>query len=123
MKKTLLGVALALTMAVPAFASDPMASRYGNTLVISDASGKELQRIYFNEDKTLTVKTAQGEMKGTWELKDGKLCITQTEPAPADATKATTCNPFSGEKKVGDSWTVTGQDGAPVTITLVAGRP
>lgn len=124
MKRILMGVAaLALSTTLAIAADDPMASRYGNTVVAKGADGKEVGRSYYNSDGTLTRKTADGkETKNTWKLENGKVCITQTDPAPP-ATMAPVCLAFPGEKKVGDSWDVTLPDGTKVTATLQKGRP
>lgn len=123
MKRILAAVAVAafsVTMAMAA--DDPMANRYGNTVVAKGADGKELGRTYYNADGTMTRKTSDGkESKGTWKLDGGKICITQTEPAPPAGT-APTCLPFAPHK-VGDSWDVTLPDGTKLTATLQQGRP
>lgn len=124
MKRILAAVAIAafsVTMAMAA--DDPMASRYGNTIVAKGADGKEVGRTYYNADGTMSRKTADGkESKGTWKMDGGKICITQTDPAPA-AGMGPICLPFPGAKKVGDSWDVTLPDGTKLTATLQQGRP
>ena len=123
MKRILAGMvvaALGVSMAVAA--DDPMAGRYGNTVVTTSADGKEAGRSYFNADGTFSRKTAAGEIKGTWKLDGDKVCITQTEPAPPAGTPAT-CIPANGGKKVGDSWDVTLPDGTKLKATLQQGRP
>ncbi len=124
MKRILAAVAFTVFSATLAIAADdPMASRYGNTVVAKGADGKEVGRSYYNADGTLTRKTADGkETKNTWKMDGGKICITQTDPAPA-AGAAPACLPFPGAKNVGDSWDVTLPDGTKVTATLQKGRP
>ena len=125
MKRILAGIALAALSASLAFAAaDPMASRYGNTVVAKGADGKELGRTYYNADSTYTRKTADGkESKGTWKMEGDKICLTQTEPAPEKPDMAKVCLPFPGEKKIGDSWDVTLPDGTKATASLQKGRP
>jgi len=124
MKRILTAVAVAAFSATLAMAADdPMASRYGNTVVAKGADGKEVGRTYYNADGTMSRKTADGkETKGTWKLEGDKVCITQTEPAPP-ANTAPTCLPFPGAKNVGDSWDVTLPDGTKVSASLQKGRP
>ncbi len=123
MKRIFAGVAVAALSASLAFAADdPMASRYGNTVVIKGPDGKELGRTYYDADKKVTRKFADGsEQKGTWSMEGGNLCFNQTEPAPKPA-EAKQCLPFPGPKNVGDSWEVTAPQGK-LTATLQKGRP
>ena len=122
--KRILGVAaLALFGASMAMAAeDPMASRYGNTIVTTTADGKEAGRTYYDADGKMTRKTADGkETKGTWKAEGDKVCITQTDPAPA-AGAAPVCLPLAAHK-IGDSWDVTLPDGMKLKATLQKGRP
>lgn len=120
MKRILAAVAVAAFGASLAIAADdPMASRYGNTVVITGPDGKEVGRIYYDADKKTTRKMADGsEASGTWSLEGNDLCFTQTAPAAA----AKQCQPFSGAKAVGESWDVTTPQGK-VKATLTKGRP
>jgi hypothetical protein len=122
MKLILAAVAFAASVMVAVAAEDPMAGRYGNTVVTTTADGKEAGRTYYNADGTFSRKTPAGEVKGTWKLDGDKLCLTQTEPAPP-AGAAATCIPAHGGKKVGDSWDVTLPDGTKLKATLQKGRP
>ena len=104
-------------------ADDPMASRYGNTLVIKGADGKEVIRLYYDQGGALSTKSADGKTtKGVWKLDGDKICVTQTEPAPPPEMKPQ-CTPFTGAHKVGDTWEVTRPDGTKLTATLQQGRP
>jgi hypothetical protein len=123
MKRILTAAALAAFSASMAMAADdPMASRYGNTIVTTTADGKAAGSTYYDADGKMSRKTPDGkETKGTWKLEGDKLCITQTDPAPA-AGAAPTCLPFAAHK-VGDSWDVTLPDGTKLKATLKQGRP
>jgi hypothetical protein len=126
MKRILASVAVAALSASFAFAAveDPMASRYGNTVVAKGTDGKEVGRTYYNADNTYSRKTPDGkESKGTWKIEGGKLCLTQTDPTPAKPEAATQCFPAPGAQKVGDSWDVQMPDGTKLTATLQKGRP
>lgn len=122
MKLILAAVAFAASAAAAIAADDPMASRYGNTVVVTTADGKEFARTYYNADGTYSRKAAAGESKGTWKMEGANLCGAQTEPAPPAGT-APTCLPFPGVKNVGDSWDVTLPDGTKLKATLQKGRP
>jgi hypothetical protein len=123
MKRILAGFAVAAMSASLAFAADdPMASRYGNTIVISGPDGKEVGRVYYDADHKVVRKMADGkEVKGTWAMEGGKLCFLQTDPAPKPE-EAKQCNDFPGAKAVGDSWEVTTPMGK-LKATLQKGRP
>ena len=124
MKRILASAALlAFSASFAIAADDPMASRYGNTVVAKTADGKEAGRSYYNADGSMTRKTADGkESKGTWKLDGGKICITQTDPAPAANMAGPVCLPFAPHK-VGDTWDVALPDGTKLTATLQQGRP
>jgi YD repeat-containing protein len=121
MKRILAGVVVAAFSASLAFASaeDPMASRYGNTVTVTNAKG-EVTKLHYNQDGTMAVIQPDGT-KGTgkWAMKDGKLCITADAGPTAGKEQ---CNPFVPGKKVGDSWEITMPDGSKSKIAIVAGR-
>lgn len=82
MKRMLLAAAVFAVSAVAAFAADPYAGYYGNTVNVTSPDGKT-DKAYVNPDKTWERKNADGtSMKGTYEVAaDGKsACFTQTEP-------------------------------------------
>lgn len=106
----------AIMMAGPALAADPMASAYGNTVVTVYGDGTTVN-IYVNEDGTYTASSPAGESAGTWAISGGQTCFTQSSPQAGPPTCSKTVS-----KNVGDTWTGTGQGGAPVTITIQAGR-
>jgi hypothetical protein len=111
---------MSVSMAIAA--DDPMASRYGNTVVITGPDGKEVGRIYYDADKKVSRKMADGsEVKGTWALEGTKLCFAQTAPAPKPE-EAKQCSDFPGAKNVGDSWDVVTPQGK-LKATLTKGRP
>ena len=88
MKLILAAVAFAASAAMAIAADDPMASRYGNTVVAKAADGKEAGRTYYDADGKYTRKTPAGETKGTWKIDGANICLTQTEPAPPAGTAA-----------------------------------
>ncbi|MFN8949496.1 MAG: hypothetical protein ACK6DM_03065 [Alphaproteobacteria bacterium] len=123
MKRIFAGLAVAaMSVSMAIAADDPMASRYGNTVVITGPDGKEVGRIYYDADKKVSRKMADGsEVKGTWALEGGKLCFSQTMPAPKPE-EAKQCSDFPGAKNVGDSWEVATPQGK-LKATLTKGRP
>jgi hypothetical protein len=123
MKSMFAGVAVAaMSVSLAIAASDPMASRYGNTIVITGPDGKEVGRIYYDADKKASRKMADGsEVKGTWALEGNKLCFLQMSPAPKPE-EAKQCSDFPGAKAVGDSWDVVTPQGK-LKATLKQGRP
>jgi YD repeat-containing protein len=125
MKRILASIAVAaVSFAAAHAADDPMAPRYGNTLVIKGADGKEMIRLYYDQGGVLSTKAPDGKTtKGTWKLEGDKICVTQTEPKPEANMAAPQCSPFTGGHKVGDTWEVTRADGTKLTATLQSGRP
>lgn len=125
MKRIVTGIALAImSLSFANAADDPMASRYGNTLVIKGPDGKEIIRLYYDQNGTISTKMADGKTtKGTWKMEGDKICVTQTEPAPEANMSGAQCQPFTGARKVGETWEVTRPDGVKMTATLQQGRP
>jgi hypothetical protein len=117
MKKIVLGLVAALVFVGAAIAADLMASRYENTVTLTDATG--VTKIYYNKDGTLTTILPNGT-KGTgkWVVKGDKLCVT-LDAGPSAGQETST--PLV-ERKVGDTWDVTLADGTKVKVALVAGR-
>ena len=117
MKKIVLGLMAAILFVGSAIAADLMASRYENTVTLTDATG--VTKIFYSKDGTLTTVLPNGT-KGTgkWVVKDSKLCVT-LDAGPAAGQE--TCTPLV-ERKVGDTWEVTLADGTKAKIALVAGR-
>lgn len=120
MKRILMGVAaLALSTTLAVAAADPMAGRYGNTTVVTNAKG-EVTKLHYNQDGTMAVILPDGtKTTGKWAMKDGKLCVT-ADAGPQKGQEQ--CNPFAGEKKVGDTWEITMGDGSKAKVTIVAGQ-
>jgi hypothetical protein len=121
MKRILAGIAVAVFSTSLAFAAaeDPMASRYENTVTITNAKG-EVIKLHYNKDGTVGVVLPDGtKSTGKWAMKGDKLCVT----ADAGPTKGQEqCNPFVAGKKVGDTWEITAADGSKSKVALVAGR-
>lgn len=115
MRKIAFGIAAAFAMA-GAVQAAPMDTAYGNTVVVTYPGGV-VSKLYVEADGTYTATSPMGAVKGTWAIADGQTCFTQTEPAGVPAS----CGP-TVDKQIGDTWDGVGVGGAPVTLTLVAGR-
>jgi hypothetical protein len=105
----------ALLAAGPAFAQSTMQNTFGNTVVVTGASGSET-RYFFNEDGTFTgVAPGGSQMAGRWRADGDQLCLI----APNGREN---CTAVAGDKNVGDTWEQTSSDGSAITVTLQAGR-
>jgi hypothetical protein len=92
-----------------------MQNTFGNTIVVTSASGAET-RYHFNEDGTFTgVAPGGSQMAGRWRADGDQICL-----IPPSGQEA--CTTVAEGKNVGDTWEQTGVDGSPITVTLQAGR-
>jgi hypothetical protein len=123
-----LALLLALPLAASAVAAqtapattdaEAMAGYFGNTLTISIPDMYSAKR-YFAPDHTYTETGDDGDVHGTWAIKDGKVCTVQSQ-AYLDRLKEY-CNLGVG-RKPGETWVdhdpLTGNR---ITFTLIAGR-
>ena len=112
MTRIALGLAAVLLSTAAAQAGDPFAVAYGNTVTQTLPNGSK------------TIIYVSKVLKGTYAWKDDThACFTETDPAPADPSKATNCSEIKGDHKVGDSWTETMADGkTQITMSITAGR-
>lgn len=114
MKTILLTAAL---LAAPAVAQDsPMAGAFGNTIVSTAPGGVET-KAYVDPDGSYRSVTNGAESKGTWAVKKGLVCYTQTVPTPA----APLCT-VGANKKVGSKWSIMLPDDTSTKVKIVAGR-
>lgn len=103
MKRLFLAAAAAVAFALPAAADDdPMATYYGNTLVLIDYKGNETHT-YYSADHTFdgAVMATGAHYAGTWEVADGKICHTFDPPLPD--TPNPKCNKLV-RLHVGQTW-------------------
>lgn len=122
MKRILLAAAAFAVSASLAYASDPYAGYYGNTVNITSPDGKT-DKAYVNADKSWERKNSDGSaVKGTYAVgADGKsACFTQTTPPPAADMKPT-CFP-TDSRKAGDTWETKDDKGAVTKWSITAGR-
>jgi hypothetical protein len=122
MKKIILTVAFALGFATAALAADDvMASRYGNTTMVTDATGM-VSKVWYNADHTFTGTRGSVAFKGAWKVDNSTVCLTyDTPPKMGNTTMPNpSCHPVQA-RKVGDTWTV-GEGTNKLTVTLVKGH-
>jgi opacity protein-like surface antigen len=118
MKKFMLAAIAAIALTTSAFAGDEvMASRYGNTTVITMANGSVV-KIWYNADHTWTGEAGGAAIGGTWKVDGNQLCVSWNNPPPNMANP--TCS-MASERKIGDHWTV-GEGDAKMSVTLAAGK-
>lgn len=123
MRHILLAGAALLALCGAAQATDAYASFYGNTVTTTGANGAKVIS-YVNADMTWEQHRPDGTViKGTYTWKDATTaCFTQTDPAPKSPDQAGQCLANQTAHNVGDTWSVAGMDGKPVTVSLTAGR-
>jgi len=119
MKKFAAALAFAAALSAGAAFAGPMDNTFGNTVVVTYASGAQA-RYHFNADGTFTgVAPGGSTIRGNWTAADGQLCL----HPPTGGAHAPTCTPLADEaKNVGDTWTQTGSDGSQISVTLEAGH-
>lgn len=101
-------------LAAPALA-DTMTNAIGNTVTTTGPDGATV-KWHFEDGGKFSMTAPDGSVaSGTWEQKDGKICVT-----PAGGQ--TQCAGAVEGKKVGDSWTTTNDQGQTVTVALIAGK-
>lgn len=98
-------LSVAVVIAAPSLAAaqdDVMASRYGNTTITHTDRGHELHT-YYKADHTFTGKIVDigRDVKGTWAVNGGTLCLTYTPALPLISNPV--CQPVVAHK-VGDTW-------------------
>jgi hypothetical protein len=122
MKRVLLAGAAFFALTSAALADDPYQAMYGNTVTITGSDGAKVTS-YVNQDMTWEQHNPNGTvLKGTYAWKDASTaCFTQTDPAP-QPNQQPFCLQNQMAHNVGDSWTVSGMDGKPVTVSITAGR-
>jgi uncharacterized lipoprotein NlpE involved in copper resistance len=114
MKKFIAALAFGLAFAGAAHAQS-IDTAFGNTVVVTLSNGAAI-RYHFNADNTFTMIAPDGASQaGTWAINGDQLCLTSEAMGQS-------CSTLEGEHAVGDTWSATGADGSPVTITLRPGR-
>ncbi|MGZ3376706.1 MAG: hypothetical protein ACXU8S_08925 [Phenylobacterium sp.] len=123
------GLAFSVALAAPAFAQAPPGDEaaalrdfFTGTLEIDVPAGPWSAKRYLAPDHTYRETGSDGPVRGTWAVRDGKVCTTAERPVQDDDRTATYCNAILG-KHAGDQW----KDADPVTgnavfFTLKPGR-
>jgi hypothetical protein len=106
-----------------AYADDPMANTYNNTVTTKNTKTGAVGTLLFNADGTYTANGMGPDGKaatypGKWTTKDGgaTLCL---QPGIPNAPQS--CSPVSSHP-VGEHWTVTNSTGDSFDVVVTAGR-
>jgi len=107
-----------------AFADDPMSNTYANTVTTKSQKTGAGGTLMFNADGSYSANTVGPDGKpfsyqGKWSLKDngGSICLSPMLPNPPP----TSCSPLQ-KHSVGDSWSVTNDQGETFDVSMTAGR-
>ena len=113
--------AAAAALGVAGAAQADMSGMVGNTITLAGDNNLQI-KVQLHADGTYQTLVGGQTVKGTWKDKDGQLCYTQTDPAPAAGQPAEFCAQGMNGRKVGDSWTQPGPGGASMKGAVVAGQ-
>ena len=119
--------ALALA-ATAAYADDPMATTYGNTVVTKNNKTSAMGQLFFNADGSYMAKGTDPtgkavEYPGKWEVKDNgaTLCLTPQLPPDTPNPPPSSCSPLTVHP-IGEHWTVTNSMGDSFDVVVNSGR-
>ena len=129
MRLSLLALAGAFVLAgTAAYAADPMADTYANTVVTKNAKTGASGTLLFNADGSYTANATGPDGKplsypGKWVTKDNgaTLCLTPMLPAGTANAPGQSCSPLATHP-VGEHWTVTNSAGESFDVVVTAGR-
>ena len=117
----------AALFATAAYADDPMANTYGNTVMTKSEKTGAAAKLMFNADGTYTASATDASGQpvsygGAWTLKDSgaSICLTPKLPAGTPGS-APSCSPLV-KHAVGESWTTTNDQGETFDVSIAAGR-
>lgn len=120
-------ICAAVLFATAAYADDPMANTYGNTVTTKSEKTGAAGKLMFNADGTYTAVATDEKGQpinygGSWTLKDGgaTICLAPQLPEGTPGS-APSCSPLV-KHAVGDSWTTTNSLGETFDVSIVAGR-
>jgi hypothetical protein len=110
-----------------AYADDPMSDTYGNTVTTKSQKTGATGQLMFAADGTYMANATGADGKpvsygGQWTLKDGgsTICLAPKLP-PNTPGSAPSCSPLQ-KHNVGDSWSVTNDQGETFDVSLTAGH-
>ena len=107
-----------------AFADDPMSNTYANTVTTKSQKTGMSGTLLFNADGSYSASGMGPDGKsmtyqGKWELMNNNASICLTPRIPNPPTRS--CSPVAMHN-VGDSWSVTNDQGETFDVSLTAGR-
>ena len=129
MRGSIFVVASALVlMTGAAYADDPMATTYANTVTSKNVKTGAVVQLLFNADGSYSTKgmgpNGQAfDIPGKWAAKDNgaTLCLMPQSPANATNVPATSCSPLAVHP-LGEHWTVSNDQGDSFDVVVSAGR-
>ncbi len=109
--------AAATAIAGSAYANETLNATFGNTVTVATADGTVVASYYMSEGNTFEMETAEGRVGGSWRVDEAtnQVCLTPTGGEES-------CSDLQDGLGVGDSWTVSADDGSTLTVTIVAGQ-
>ena len=120
-------ICAAALFATAAYADDPMANTYANTVTTKSEKTGMSGKLMFNADGTYTAGATDAKGQpvtygGSWTLKDGgaTICLKPQLPEGTPGS-APSCSPLV-KHNVGDSWTTTNDQGETFDVGITAGR-
>jgi len=120
-------VSAGVLFATAAYADDPMANTYGNTVTTKSEKTGAAGKLMFNADGTYTASAmdAKGQpvnYGGAWNLKDSgaTICLAPKLPAGSPGSMPS-CSPLA-KHAVGESWKTTNDQGETFDVSITAGR-
>jgi hypothetical protein len=126
MRSKTLGLAAAFVFAASAaYADDVMSNTYGNTITTKDMKTGASATLLFNADGTYVTNGVGADGKpvsypGHWVINGANICLTPEVPAGSTAPGAS-CSPVV-KHAVGETWSVTNDQGMAYQVSLSAGR-
>lgn len=114
-------------LATAAYADDPMANTYGNTVTTKSEKTGAMGKLMFNQDGTYSAQAMGADGKpvaynGKWTLKDSGATICMAPELPPNSPgSAPSCTPLQ-KHNVGESWTVTNDQGETFDVSITAGH-
>lgn len=100
MRMTIAAAVMGLTMTAALAGSDPMATRFGNTMLVIEPDGRIVHMLY-RADGSFLAKSARGQIDGTWTLQNDALCLNFPKALAGIGDKE--CGP-ADVHAVGDVW-------------------
>lgn len=115
MKRVIAAAAVAFAMGAAPALADGTADLYAANTVVATGQNGAVLKFHFNPDGSYTMKAGDQTAPGRWAVENGQFCIT-----PQGGDKS--CSPHVANRKIGDTWTVSGADGVQYSVTVAAGR-